>query len=38
VFQLWQAARSIRAKLLAEPGALCWTELTASDTDAAEKF
>jgi len=38
VFQLWQAARSVGAKLLAEPGALCWTELTTSDTDAAEKF
>jgi predicted enzyme related to lactoylglutathione lyase len=38
VFQVWQAGRSIGARLLAEPGALCWTELTTSDTDAAERF
>jgi len=38
VFQLWQAGRSIGAKTLAEPGALCWTELTTSDPAAAEKF
>jgi predicted enzyme related to lactoylglutathione lyase len=38
VFQVWQANRSIGAKILNEPGALCWTELTTSDTGAAEKF
>ena len=38
IFQLWQAGRSIGAKTLAEPGALCWTELTTSDPAAAEKF
>jgi len=38
IFQVWQAARSIGARMLAEPGALCWTELTTSDADAAEKF
>lgn len=38
VFEIWQAGRSIGAKLLGEPGALCWTELTTSDTNAAEKF
>src|SRR6185295_1405071 len=38
VFQLWQAANSIGAKTLGETGALCWTELTTSDTAAAEKF
>jgi len=37
-FQLWQAGRSIGAKTLGEPGALCWTELTTSDTAAAERF
>jgi predicted enzyme related to lactoylglutathione lyase len=38
VFQLWQANNSIGAHVLAEPGALTWTELTTSDTDAAERF
>jgi hypothetical protein len=38
VFQIWQAARSIGARILNEPGALCWTELTTSDTKAAERF
>lgn len=38
VFQVWQAARSVGARVLGEPNALCWTELTTSDTDAAEKF
>jgi predicted enzyme related to lactoylglutathione lyase len=38
VFQVWEAKRSIGAKILAEPGALCWTELTTTDTNAAEKF
>jgi uncharacterized protein len=38
VFQLWQAARSIGAKILNESGALCWSELTTRDTKAAEAF
>jgi len=38
VFQLWRAARSIGAKILNEPGALCWSELTTRDTKAAESF
>jgi uncharacterized protein len=38
VFQIWQAKRSIGAMILNEPGALCWTELTTSDTKAAESF
>ena len=38
VFQIWQANRSIGAMILNEPGALCWTELTTTDTRAAEKF
>jgi predicted enzyme related to lactoylglutathione lyase len=38
VFQVWQAKKSIGAKILNEPGALCWTELTTTDTKAAEAF
>ena len=38
VFQVWQANKSVGAKILGEPGALCWTELTTSDTNAAETF
>jgi predicted enzyme related to lactoylglutathione lyase len=38
VFEVWQANRSIGAQILNEPGALCWTELTTSDTKAAEAF
>ena len=38
VFQLWTKNRSIGAQILNEPGALCWTELTTSDTKAAEAF
>jgi uncharacterized protein len=38
VFQIWQKNRSIGAQILNEPGALCWTELTTSDTKAAETF
>ena len=37
-FQVWQGARSVGARVLSEPGALCWTELTTSDTDSAESF
>ena len=38
VFQVWQAKKHIGAMILSEPGALCWTELTTTDTKAAEKF
>ena len=38
VFQIWQANRSIGSKILNEPGALCWTELTTTDTKKAEAF
>ena len=38
VFQLWQANKHIGAKILNEPGALCWTELNTRDTKAAETF
>ena len=38
VFQVWEPKRSIGARILNEPGALCWTELTTSDTKAAEAF
>ena len=38
MFQVWQANKHIGAKILSEPGALCWTELTTTDTKAAEAF
>ena len=38
VFSVWQAKRHIGARILGEPGALCWTELTTRDTKAAEAF
>ena len=38
VFQVWQPTKHIGAKVLDEPGALCWTELTTSDPAAAEQF
>lgn len=38
VFQIWEPKRSIGARILNEPGALCWTELTTTDTKAAETF
>lgn len=38
VFCLWQAGRSIGARILYEPGALCWTELTTRDPQTAEAF
>ena len=38
VFQIWEPKRSIGARILNEPGALCWTELTTSDPKAAETF
>jgi predicted enzyme related to lactoylglutathione lyase len=38
VISVWQPARHIGAKILREPGALGWTELTTRDTAAAETF
>ena len=38
MFQVWQAGKNIGAETLGEPGALCWTELTTSDTFTAERF
>ena len=38
VFQVWQAKRSIGARIVGEPGSLCWTELATRDTGAAEAF
>lgn len=38
IFQVWQGNRSIGARILNEPGALCWSELTTRDTKAAESF
>lgn len=38
VFQVWEAKKHIGARILNEPGALCWSELTTRDTDAAESF
>jgi len=37
-FQVWQPAKNIGVRILNEPGALVWTELTTSDPAAAEKF
>jgi len=38
VFEVWEPKKHIGAQILNEPGALCWTELTTSDTKAAETF
>jgi uncharacterized protein len=38
VFPVWQAQKHPGAKILNEPGALCWSELTTRDTKAAESF
>lgn len=38
VFQVWEPRKHIGARILDEPGALCWTELTTRDTKSAEKF
>ena len=38
VFQVWEPKGHIGAKILNERGALCWSELTTRDTDAAEEF
>src|SRR5215471_12697533 len=37
-FQIWQPQRSIGARVVNEPGALCWTELSTRDTKAASAF
>jgi predicted enzyme related to lactoylglutathione lyase len=37
-FGLWQAGRHFGAALVAEPGALCWSELGTRDLDAARRF
>jgi hypothetical protein len=38
VFHVWQANTHIGVRVLGEPGALCWTELSTRDTKAAEAF
>jgi predicted enzyme related to lactoylglutathione lyase len=38
IVSIWQAGRHIGARMLREPGALGWTELTTRDTSAAERF
>jgi predicted enzyme related to lactoylglutathione lyase len=38
IFQIWEARKHIGAKILNEPGALVWSELTTRDTKAAESF
>jgi predicted enzyme related to lactoylglutathione lyase len=38
IFQIWEPKRSIGAKVLGEPGALTWSELTTRDPKRAETF
>ncbi len=38
VFEIWEAKAHIGAQVLNEPGALCWSELTTTDTKAALAF
>jgi uncharacterized protein len=38
VFQIWEPKKHIGVKVLREPGALTWTELSTNDTDTAKKF
>ena len=38
VFQVWEPKLHAGASIINEPGALCWTELTTTDPNAAEKF
>ena len=38
VFQVWQPKKHPGARVLGEPGALTWTELTTNDTKKAEQF
>jgi predicted enzyme related to lactoylglutathione lyase len=37
-FALWQAKKHGGARLVNEPGALCWNELATRDTEAAKQF
>jgi len=37
-FQIWQPKRHIGARVLQEPGALTWTELSTRDTQGAQTF
>ena len=38
VFSVWQAKRHIGARVINEPGAMCWNELYTPDADASQKF
>jgi uncharacterized protein len=38
VFQVWQPKKHPGARILGEPGALCWTELATRDTSTARNF
>ena len=38
VVAVWQARKHVGAGVLDEPGALCWTELMTTDTNAASRF
>jgi uncharacterized protein len=38
VFMVWQGNQHAGAQVMNEAGSLCWTELTTTDTAAAEKF
>lgn len=38
VFALWEARGHIGARVVGEPGTLCWSELVTPDPDAAEVF
>jgi predicted enzyme related to lactoylglutathione lyase len=38
IIHLWEAKRSIGAKILGEAGALCWSELTTRDPNGARAF
>jgi predicted enzyme related to lactoylglutathione lyase len=38
IFSVWEPRKHIGARILGEPGALCWSELTTRDTSAAEAF
>jgi len=38
VFCVWQAKGNIGARVINEPGALCWSELDTNDTGAAGRF
>lgn len=35
---VWEPKKNIGAKILSEPGALCWSELTTTDLKTAEEF